>query len=114
MSFFYHNVNVVRVIDGDSIELSIDVGNHITWRANFRLYGIDTPERGHPLYHEATEHLSKLLLLGVSKVQTHKPDKFGRWLVTVWVPVTGGDLCVNEAMVVEGFAKEYWGGAKVP
>lgn len=114
MTYEYRHAKVLRVIDGDTIEISVDAGNHMTWTANFRLHGIDTPERGHPMYHEATEYLSKLLMVGVSRIQTHKPDKFGRWLVTIWVPVTGGELCVNEVMVAEGYAKEYWGGAKQP
>lgn len=114
MSYVYQHVKVLRVIDGDTVELSVDLGAHIVWRDSFRLAGIDTPERGQPMYHEATEYLSKLLLVGLSKIETIRPDKYGRYLVRLWIPVSGGDLCVNDVMVTEGFAKEYWGGAKVP
>jgi len=113
MSYQYRHVKVERVIDGDTVELTVDLGNRVTWRESFRLAGIDTPERGQPLYDDATEHLSKLLLLGVSRIETHKPDKFGRWLVDLYVEsMNGGELHINKLMVIEGLAKEYWGGKR--
>lgn len=48
----------------------------------------------------------------LSHVQTHKPDKFGRWLVDLWVDIDGGTLHVNRMMATDGHAKEYFGGRK--
>lgn len=75
--------------------------------------GIDTPERGQVGYAEATAHLRGLLSIPLTRVETTKPDKYGRWLVDIWVaPTQGGELHVNKMMVIEGHAKEYFGGAK--
>ena len=74
--------------------------------------GIDTPERGQPGYTEAIDHLKRLLLMPLSHVQTHKPDKYGRWLVDLWVDIDGGVLHVNRMMVTDGHANEYHGGRK--
>lgn len=112
MTYQYHHAEVIRVIDGDTVELAIDLGNSIRWKGNFRLFGIDTPERGRPGFHEATAYLASLLASGLARVETHKPDKYGRWLVDLYVWVDHGELYVNRMMVVEGHAVEYSGGAR--
>lgn len=108
----YHSVDLVRVIDGDTVELCIDMGNSIRWQGKFRLYGIDTPEM-----HGATAQAGQaaraaltgmLTASGIDYVETHKPDKYGRWLVTV---ITGGKNLSGE-MVARGLAKQYFGGRK--
>lgn len=108
----YRHVVIERVIDGDTVALEIDLGNKIHWRDSFRLMGIDTPERGQPGYVEACNYLKRLLLMPLSHVETHKPDKFGRWLVDLYLDTDGGVLHANKLMVVEGHAKEYFGGKK--
>lgn len=113
MTFEYQHVKVIRVVDGDTICLDIDMGNSIWWTANFRLSGIDTPERGQPGYGAATFRVQELVEKGLSRVITHKPDKFGRWLADVYVPVDGGDMLVNQVLINEGLAKPYFGGVKV-
>jgi micrococcal nuclease len=112
MTYEYRHVRVIRVIDGDSLEMEVDLGNRVTWRDNFRLHGIDAPERGQPGYVEASLHLAQLLRDGVARAETHKPDKFGRWLVDLHVSRMGGTQHVNSEMVFTGHAKEYHGGKK--
>jgi len=112
MTYEYRHVGVVHVVDGDTVKLIVDMGNKIRWTENFRLFGIDTPERGQVNHDEATDYLNKLLSNGVTRIVTYKPDKYGRWLVDIWVAIDGGELHANHAMVVEGFAKEYFGGKK--
>jgi micrococcal nuclease len=42
---YEYNVKVVRVIDGDTIDVDIDLGfNIVLKKQRIRLYGIDTPE----------------------------------------------------------------------
>lgn len=112
MTYEYRHAAVERIIDGDTAVIAIDLGNKITWRDSFRLFGIDTPERGTPGAAEASDRLRELLAVGLSRVQTHKPDKFGRWLATLWIAVEGGELNVNQVLIAEGLAREYFGGAK--
>jgi micrococcal nuclease len=110
--YVYRHAKVERVIDGDSILMTIDLGNKVTWRDNFRLMGIDTPERGQPGYIEASQFLATTLENNLSRVETHKADKFGRWLVDLYIGVDGGELHVNTLMLVEKHAVPYHGGKK--
>lgn len=112
MSYDYKQVEVVRVIDGDTVVLNIDMGNHIHWKRDFRLRGIDTPERSHAGFVEATERLRELLANGISRTQTYKPSKFGGWLCEIFISVEGGEMLVNQMMVNEGHAVPYDGGKK--
>lgn len=107
MNYIYQKVKVVRVIDGDTIRLDIDMGNRITWTSNFRLMGINTPEKGQEGFATATEALKILVAGGLSRVETFKPDKWGRWLCALYIPANGGDLLVNQVMVTDGHAVSY-------
>jgi len=113
MSYVYQHASVVRVLDGDTIEVIIDMGNHIRWTQIFRLYGIDTPERHQSGHDEATARIEALFKAPLTKVETYKPDKYGRWLADFYVTSDQGvEIHVNEVMVVEGYAKPYFGGKK--
>ncbi len=108
----YDHIELARVIDGDTLELDIDMGNNIRWLAKFRLYGIDTPEM-HGTTAQAGQAaraaLTEILAVsGIDYIETHKPDKYGRWLATV---VCGGKNLSGE-MVARGLAKQYFGGRK--
>ncbi len=113
MSFVYRHVSLIRIIDGDSVVLDVDMGHHTWWTESFRLNGIDTPERGQAGFDEAAARLNTMLAGGISRIETFKPDKFGRWLADLYVSgPSGGELCVNTVMVSEGLAKPYFGGKK--
>ena len=112
MSYQYRHVTVERIIDGDTACMVVDMGNKITWRENFRLMGIDTPERGQPGYGEASAHLANLVSGGLARIETFKPDKYGRWLADLYIHTSGGELLVNKLMILDGHAREYHGGAK--
>ena len=103
----YDYVELVRVIDGDTVELLIDMGNSIRWQGKFRLYGIDTPERQAGLEASRFTH-DMLMASGINYVETYKPDKYGRWLVTI---ISGGKNVAGE-LVARGLAKQYFGGKK--
>ena len=108
----YENVKLVRVIDGDTVELDIDQGNHCHWVGKFRLAGIDAAEsrtKTKAAGDAATAFLRKLLADDITTVRTHKPDKYGRWLVQIW---TDRSESVNQRMLIEGYAVPYDGGAK--
>ncbi len=103
---YEYNATVTKVVDGDTVDLSCDLGFRIFSRDRFRLLGIDTPERGQPGWAEATAALKELLPYGaVVKVKTDRPynDKYGRWLAVVHAD----GVNVNDKMVADGFAKVY-------
>ena len=112
---FYYNCTLDRVIDGDTIDVHIDLGFEIQLtKQRVRLAGIDTPESRTRNLEEkklglaAKERLKelcgeKLQLLSLGK------GKYGRIL---GIPHTqeGKDIC--EILKAEGHAVEYWGGKK--
>ena len=108
---------VVKVVDGDTIDIIIDLGFDLTKKERVRLAGIDTPEsRTRDLEEkkfglEAKTFLERRLKDGFGsglKVKTEKDGKYGRMLG--WVIC--GKTNINEEMVYRGYAWEYDGGTK--
>lgn len=108
---YTYNAKIVRWVDGDTVDLRVDCGFYMRLEDRFRLYGIDTPERGQSGYKEATARARELAPVDtVVIIKTYKPerDKYGRWLADVYV----GETNINQMLVAEGLAKEYFGGTK--
>jgi len=106
---------VLKVVDGDTIDVLIDLGFDLTKKERIRLAGIDTPEsRTRNLEEkkmglEAKEYLqNKLDNCKNLRVKTEKDGKYGRMLG--WLH--GNDEDINRIMVTEGYAWEYDGGTK--
>lgn len=107
---YEYRATVVRWIDGDTVDLNVDLGFHLTMAGRFRLDGIDTPERGRQGHLEAKARAEALAPVGSDVlVITEKGDKYGRWLAVLCPPVGPP---VNVTLVYEGLAKPYNGGAK--
>jgi micrococcal nuclease len=85
-----YKATIDRIIDGDTIDLIVDLGFHIKIKIRGRLKGVDTPERGHPEWNHATE-VCRGLLQGVQAdtgkeyiiIKTTKTGKYGRWIVEI-------------------------------
>jgi micrococcal nuclease len=110
---YEYRAKVVRVIDGDTIDLRVELGFHISVEDRFRLYGIDTPElnssdpevRAKAVL--AKNRLIELLPVGLEvRIQTlkDKREKFGRYLAMVFINDTE---YVNGILLSEGLAKVY-------
>jgi len=102
---YHYRATVQRVVDGDTVDLVVDVGFRVTVTDRFRLFGIDTPELRAPTYeagHAARLWLENLIGGRELLVETHKPstDKYGRWLATLFLD----DVNVNTALVDAGHA----------
>lgn len=112
----------LRVIDGDTVELFVDMGHHEYRRERYRLLGINTHELNskdpglRELAVEAKQRMIEWLSPDVIdlnrwpiKINTEKnPDSFGRYLVVIYIqgPV-GNDVCINERLVDHGLAVPY-------
>jgi len=103
---------VERVIDGDTIKMSIDLGFRIWIKANCRLYGINTPELNSKEEEErikakqSVSYISELLTVGEKyNIISHELDKYGRPLVTILVK--GLEESINNMMVESGHAIKY-------
>jgi micrococcal nuclease len=113
---YIRRARIVRLIDGDTVILDVDMGMAITVRATFRLMGINTPEVRGPEKQAgfaATDHLAKLLVTFkiegewgiVVKTYKDKRGKFGRYLADlIGVDDQGGAVNLNLRMVADGHA----------
>lgn len=117
----YRIKKVANVVDGDTIDVEIDLGFSVSYAQRLRLAGIDTPESRttdkmeKALGLEAKEYLkSKVKDAKDVIVKTEKPDsseKYGR--ILGWVYVDGSKKSVNEQMIEDGYAWGYLGETKI-
>jgi len=105
------NGTVVRVIDGDSCVISVDLGFRVWHQTHVRLLGIDAPERGEEGWALSRDNLVELLLIDPRVVLTTRgPDKYGdRWLGSVQL-LDGRDAATEQLRA--GFAVPYTGGRR--
>ena len=64
MTKFVHNGfrgKIMRVVDGDTVDLDVDLGFHVHTKIRGRLVGVDTPERGHRDWERATFAFANLM-----------------------------------------------------
>lgn len=103
---YTYSAEVVRWVDGDTVDVVIDLGFKVSLRERLRLLGVDTPERGQEGYVEATEFCEKLAPAGSRVgVVTFKAGKYGRWLANIILD--GTTETINDRLLSEGLAKEY-------
>jgi len=117
----YHVKKVTNVVDGDTIDVEIDLGFDISFSSRVRLAGIDTPESRttdkaeKALGLEAKEYVkSKIKDAKEVVIKTEKMDsseKYGR--ILGWVFLDGSKISINEQMIADGYAWGYLGDTKV-
>jgi micrococcal nuclease len=117
----YYVRKVENVVDGDTIDVLIDLGFDILFQSRVRLAGIDTPEsrtkdiKEKALGLESKEYLKKHLKDAKSVViKTEKMDsseKYGR--ILGWVYINGDTESLNDKMINDGYAWGYMGDTKV-
>ena len=116
--FSYRVREVLKVVDGDTIDVILDMGFDILYKKRVRLFGIDTPEsrtrdKEEKVYGLKSKEFLKEQLKKAKKVtiKTYKGDetgKFGRILGDVWID----GKSVNKLMCEAGHAVEYYGQNK--
>lgn len=109
---YEYQARCVNVVDGDTIDVVIDLGFSISHTLRLSLAGIDTPERGHSSYQIATDTLRTLVLDQdlIVRTQKDRQEKFGRYLAELVLSSTGRS--VNQALLDQGLAKPYSGGKR--
>ena len=116
--YTYFVKSVDRVVDGDTIDISIDLGFDLTKKERVRLAGIDTPEKRtkdqkeKEMGYQATEFL-EMHLMEAKKLtgKTEKEGKFGRMLGWLYKSETD-TTSINQIMIDKGYAWSYDGGTK--
>lgn len=117
---YEYNATVLRVVDGDTVDLRVDLGFGISVNERFRLAGIDAPEsRTKDLQEKAKGLLSTVVLSEflashdnrcVIVTQKDEKGKFGRYLCTLLVRGEhSGMIDINAKLVETGHAvwKDY-------
>lgn len=127
--FIYRVSSLEKVVDGDTIDVTIDLGFDVCTKQRVRLLGIDTPEsRTRDLEEKKFGLISKKKLKEwcLKAVESEKDDieiqlrcpeadsrgKFGRILAEVWVSEDGEWTNVNKWLCDNGFAVPYTGQNK--
>ena len=123
---YIYKAELIRVVDGDTVDLIIDLGFDTSRKERFRLYGIDAPEMRTAAGKKAKAWLEDALMpLETIYVQTlqlstkAKRDKYGRFLAVLYsefgdvrTKLPEGSLAlesINSRMIEVGHAKErYW------
>ena len=110
-----------RVVDGDTVDVTLDLGFDILYNNRIRLLGINTPEsRTRDLEEKklglaAKDRVKELCPVGSTVMLKTTKDgrgKFGRILGEIFVGDPIGVQSVNKLLIEEGHAVEYFGGKK--
>ena len=118
-------IEINRVLDGDTIDVTIDLGFDLYKKERVRVAGVDTPEKRtrdleeKELGIDATNWLKEKLEgaiegdddLVIRTELVGGVGKYGRLLG--WLYIGDGDVSLNEQMIEEGYAFPYDGGTKV-
>lgn len=110
---YHYKAKVEKVVDGDTIDVVIDLGFKITTNQRIRLAGINTPEtftvkRDSEEYQKglaSKQYLEHRLAANNYEIQleTEKvTEKYGRYIGTIWL--ADSEVTLNDEMVEKGFA----------
>lgn len=118
--YTYRVKKINRIVDGDTIDVTIDLGFNIHIDQRVRVAGIDSPEKrtrnaaekalGLDATDWMTKHLEDASDLIIKTAVEGSMGKYGR--VLGWLFIGNSEVSLNEKMVAEGFAWRYDGGTK--
>jgi len=108
---FEYRAMLMKVVDGDTVDLSVDLGFRIYTKIRVRLAGIDTPEvRGpeRPQGLDAKDYLKAVLGRNFAVefgivIRTNKTGKYGRWIADIFLPTDGlntSDPTIRDSITV--------------
>ena len=121
---YTYKIKLDRVVDGDTIDAYIDLGFDVSVKKRIRFMGINTPESRTRDLEEKAKGLAakervKELLEGCEniKLTSHGVGKYGRCLGELFIDVVDDREkltmeSVNQLLIKEGHAKEYFGGKR--
>ncbi len=117
-------VKINKVVDGDTIDVTLDLGFSLTKKERVRIAGVDTPEKRTRDKEEKILGIDATNWMKEKLTETIKGDeeltirtelkggmgKYGRLLG--WLYVGEDNVSLNEKMIEEGYAWSYDGGTK--
>ena len=109
---------VERVIDGDTVIMTVSIWPGVTWHGGVRLNGIDTPElRGRCPLEQAQARAARELLVEMldrAEAVTVLAPKHGRYAGRVVATVEADGVDVSPVLIKSGFARPYGGNGPRP
>lgn len=108
---YEYAAKVLRVVDGDTVWLDVDLGFEVGMAMSIRLMGIDAPETRTEEGKVSKAYLMARLPPGkevVLRTIKDRKEKYGRYLGMLWV----GEECLNSTMIERGLAAAYDGGPR--
>lgn len=121
MERFWYGAKLLKVIDGDTVDLMVDLGFHIHHKIRVRLYGVNAPESrtkdlaekelGLKAKKYTEEWLTNHKWVFVNTIPD-KNDKYGRVLARIFSSDKIEDsttACLNTDIIQSGLAREYYG-----
>ena len=116
---YNYSIELLKVVDGDTIDAEIDLGFDVKIKKRIRFMGINAPESRTRDADEkvkglaAKERVKGLLEDAESiTVKSHGVGKFGRCLGELILTQAGEKINLNELLISEGHATEYFGGKR--
>ena len=121
---YTYNIELIRCVDGDTVDAYIDLGFSVKVKKRIRLHGINTPESRTRDLEEKARGLAakdrlKAILEGAKSIQLNSfgVGKYGRCLGELHVDMLDGKDCltltnVNQLLITEGHAVAYHGGKR--
>ena len=115
----YKVIEITKVVDGDTVDVLIDLGFGVSYHQRVRLAGIDAPEsrtrnlQEKKLGLESKEYLKHRIESCDSVVIRTEKDangKYGR--ILGWLFLNGDPESINHEMIRAGYAWVYGGGTK--
>lgn len=117
-SLHTYRCDVLRVLDGDTIDVNVDLGFGVFTRQRLRIFGVNSPEKNTDAGKDALLFVSDLLyqssdvvirtMKQSSKSDAEKREKFGRYLVNL---VVDGEP-LTDLIIKAGHGKAYFGGKR--
>lgn len=107
----YKIKEIVKVVDGDTVDVLIDLGFSVYHKERVRLSGIDTPEMNSKnlTEKEIAKKAKSFLTVWLKDqknltIKTYKDDKYGRLLGEIF---GNGGVCINNLLMEKGLAWDY-------
>ena len=118
MEKYNYDVEITRVVDGDTVDVMIDLGFKTHVKRRVRMHGINAPEfRTRDLEEKERGLASKKKLVELLEdkkvvMKSLGVGKYGRVLGELFVEKEDELININQTLVKEGFAKEYFSGKR--
>ena len=116
--YSYKVKEIIKIVDGDTVDLGIDLGFDLTVKIRVRMSGINAWESRTRNLEEKKKGLAAKVRLaelceesfekGTLKIITNEKGKYGRYLGVLYA----GGKSINDALVKEGHAHFYAGGKR--